>query len=163
MKAMYYTVDLKELLDLQKSETQKNNLISIEKEKQRLINREKLLKIILPLVHGSVVLHNNKCKLTNYVTTGRSGLLGISKRSIEKEISLYTDYDMFFSESDTVVNINLGVGKVKVWLNKISKHIHTPNLSYSMTTIEEGKCYGMSVENELKVLAKYCSRYTDEW
>ena len=163
MKAMYYTVDLKELLDLQKSETQKNNLISIEKEKQRLINREELLKIILPLVHGSVVLHNNKCNLTNYVTTGRSGLLGISKKSIEKEISLYTDYDMFFSESDTVVEINLGVRKIKVWLNKISKHIHTPNLSYSMTTIEEGKVYGMSVENELRVLAKHCSRYTDEW
>jgi len=163
MKPIYYTVDLKELLDLQNSETEKNNLIAIEKEKQRLSNREELLKIILPLVHGSIILHNNKCNLTNNTSTGRIGLLGISQKNLEKEISNYIDYNFNFSELDTIAKIDLGFKQIKVWLNLRDKHISTPNLSYSMTTIEKDCNYGKGIENELRLLAKYCSRYTDNW
>jgi hypothetical protein len=163
MKPIYYTVDLKELLDLQDSETQKNKSIAIEKEEQRLRNREELLKIVLPLVHAKTILHNNKCILANYTTTGRSGLLGISKKNLEEQISHYTNFNFNFSELDTVVKVDLGVKEIKVWLHKPGKHISTHNLPYSMTTIEKDCRYGKGIENELRVLAKYCSRYTDNW
>lgn len=163
MKTIYYTVDLKNLLQVQETETLKNNLISHQQEKQRVENKTKLLKIVLPLIHGSIALHNNKCNNTTEYSTGKIGLLGTSKKNIEDVINFYVNDNYHFSPNCDTVEIELGIKKIKVRLNNFGKFVAAPHLEYSMTTCKKGGVYGSSIENELIILAKYCSRFKDNW
>lgn len=162
---IFYTVDLKHLLSIQKEQTEKN-IADKERERLEFLDRKKrLLKIVLPLVHGIVALHNNKCILSTDSTTGRKGLLGYTKVDLEKKLDSYVNRDYHFSSCGGTVEIDTGIARIKVWLHdsKSSNFIATPSLGYSMTTSKEEEEYGRGVEDELIYLAKYCARYTDDW
>ena len=161
---IFYTVDLKHLLSIQKEQTEKN-IADKEQERLEFLDRKKrLLKIVLPLVHGIIALHNNKCILSNASTTGKKGLLGYNKVDLEKKLDFYVKNDYYFSSCGGTVEIDTGITKIKVWLHdsKCSSFVATPSLGYSMTTSKKEE-YGRGVEDELIYLAKYCARYTDDW
>ena len=169
MNTLYYTVDIKNLLNIQEDETEKNNK---EKEIERLKgieNKKELLKIILPLAHGIMSLHNNKCNIDMSSTTGVNGLLGLRKIKIQKQLDYIINTDSNYVWTDNYQHFTFNEGasviKLSVWLNKKpNAHIHTNNLNYSMTLPKILKgVYGKSVENTLEQIAKYCSKYTDQW
>lgn len=164
METIYYAVDIQNLLSIQEKETLRNDVKKINERKLFLRRKSELLKIVLPFIHGVTVLHNNKCTKTTTTTTGADGLLGLRKKDLNKEISIYIDKDFMFAFDGTSVDVQIGVRKVKFWLHeKIGTHVHTPNLGYSMTTFDDKEAYGKGVEHELNFIARYCSRFKDDW
>ena len=162
METIYDTVDVKDLL-----RTQENQRIANEKQEQDdrsefLKNKKKLLKIILPLVHGAVALHNNKCDRSDVFGCDFKGLLGYGKVDLDAKLEEYVNKDHHFSPKGDTVEINLGVGKIKVWLHTFGKFVANSKLDYSLTSIGQ-YTYGNSVESELQLIAKYCAKYNDDW
>jgi IS4 transposase len=64
MDILHYTVDIKHLLQVQDQQTQINDLKERKTERQGIENKKRLLKYVLPFMHGVYALHNNMCKKT---------------------------------------------------------------------------------------------------
>lgn len=166
MKTLAYHVDITALFNAQDSE--KRNLDSKAKREQEegAINKERLLKIVLPYLHGVMALHNRKCTLTRDSTTGCIGLLGLNKVDIQKEIDYIVNTDSHHVWQDNFQTFTFdgfsGNRKIKIWLNsRIGSYKYTPRLEYSMTSVNS--TYGTSIEHELIEVAKLCAKYTDDW
>ena len=165
MKTLAYTVDIEKLFNAQDSE-----VVRIDEAKKKFDavgsrNKEQLLRIALPFIHGVYALHNRKCTHTSSTSTGNDGLLGLSQKNIEKEIDYIVNTDSSYVWTDNYSCITVDVmnnRKIKIWLNsRDGCHRSTPRLDYSMTSVN--KVYGTSIEDELTTIAEYCSRYKDEW
>jgi hypothetical protein len=175
MKTIFYSVDLQNLLNIQEKEVQKNQVKKEQDQVNFLDKKERLLKIVLPLVHGMVSLHNYKCisgYAKDYPSLKKGLISDLGKVDLDTYISKnYLDSNSMFSSCGGTVSVALdsypnGNSKsLKVWLNdsKCSTMRVTPELGYSMSTFKEGKVYGSGIEDELKALAKYCAKFTDNW
>ena len=165
MKTLAYTVDIEKLFNAQDSEVTKIDHAKKEFDAIGARNKEQLLRIALPFIHGVYALHNRKCTHTTDSSTGNRGLLGLSQVNIEKEIDyiVNTDSNYVWSNNFTTITVEVMNGKkIKIWLNSRNGcHKSTPHLDYSMTSVNS--IYGTSIEDELVTIAKYCSRYKDEW
>lgn len=168
MEILHYSINIDKLKNIQKQQTIQNSVEEENIKLQGTKNKKRLLKYVLPFVHSILELHNNKCKLANYSTTGRDGLLGYSKVDIQKELEhiVNTDNHLTWQNNyQTFTFINRTVNNtrnLKIWLNsRDGCHKSTPNLEYSMGSYFH--VYGKSIENELESIAKLCSRFTDNW
>jgi hypothetical protein len=164
MKTLAYHVDITALFNAQDS--QKRHLDSETKRKQEegAINKERLLKIVLPFLHGVMALHNRKCIKSNRSSTGCDGLLGYDKVNIEEKIDFYvnTDSHMIWSDNFQTFTYRINGKDIKIWLNsRKGCFVNTPHLEYSMTSLFD--TYSKSIEDELLGIAKMCARYTDDW
>lgn len=173
MNILHYTIDLKYLFDIQDEQSITNKSAQEQREEEFKQNKKELLKYVLPLMHGIYALHNRKCNKTNTSTTGDNGLLGYSKVNIEEKLNFIVESDYYFKENGIMFECNLFShtfkDKIQVWLNREGKHIHTPNLGYSMmgltrdASIFDGTLFAESIEDELLKVAKVCAEYTEEW
>ena len=102
MKTLAYSVNLENLFNVQDEQLNENNVEKNKIELKGIRNKERLLKIVLPYVHSVYALHNRNCKLVNNTSTGCSGLLGISKVDIDKEI----DFIVNITEDKIYLEIN---------------------------------------------------------
>ena len=164
MDILHYTVDIKHLLQVQDQQTQINDFKERERERQGIENKKRLLKYVLPFMHGVYALHNNKCKKTMNSITGSEGLLGLSKKDIDKELDyiVRTDFHLMWSDNYQTFKTKIKNKEIKIWLNSRGGAFKsTPHLPYSMTGFND--VYGDSIEEELNDIARYCARYTDEW
>ena len=164
MDILHYTVDIKHLLQVQDQQTHINDFKEREKERQGLENKKRLLKYVLPFMHGVYALHNNKCKKTMNSITGSEGLLGLSKKDIDKELDyiVRTDFHLMWLDNYQTFKTKIKNKEIKIWLNsRGGAHKATPHLPYSMTGFND--IYGDSIEGVLNDIARYCARYTDEW
>lgn len=164
MDILHYTVDIKHLLLIQDNQTQINDFAKREKERQGIENKKRLLKYVLPFMHGVYALHNNKCNKRNYSTTGSDGLLGYSKVDIDEKLNYIAKSDSHHMWLDNYQTFKTKIKnkEIKIWLNsREGAHQSTPRLPYSMTGFDG--IYGESVEEVLNDIARYCARYTDEW
>ena len=173
MNILHYTIDLKYLFDIQDEQLIANKSAQEQREEEFKQNKKELLKYVLPLMHGIYALHNRKCNKTNTSTTGDIGLLGYSKVNIEEKLNFIVESDYYFKDNGIKFECSLFShtfkDKIKVWLNREEKYIHTPHLGYSMigiaidSSIFDGTLYGESIEDELLKVAKFCAEYTEEW
>tara|TARA_R110000803_G_scaffold207208_1_gene275008 strand:+ start:603 stop:1100 length:498 start_codon:yes stop_codon:yes gene_type:complete len=164
MKTLAYSVNVEELFNTQDDQLASNIAEENRKVAIGIANKTRLLKIVLPLVHSVYALHNRKCNHTMDTSTGYSGLLGINKINIEKEIDyiVNTDSHLVWFDNFATFKFNIGRNDIKIWLNdRYGCHKSTPHLDYSMTSISS--TYGTSIKDELMTIAKLCSKYTDEW
>lgn len=167
MKTIYYSVDVAHLLNLQKEQSLMNREREDRIKEEGMENKKKLLKYVLPLMHGIFAIHNNKCIKANYSSSGRDGFLGYSKINIEEEIQRIASSGegLSWSNNFTCFSYHIsGRRGFKIWLHVEGNYVHNRNMEYSMTTvIFDGKTYAESIEKELESVAKYCARYTDNW
>ena len=164
MDILHYTVDIKHLLQVQDQQTQINDFKEREKERQGIENKKRLLKYVLPFMHGVYALHNNKCKKTRDSSTGSEGLLGLSKKDIDKELNhiVKSDFHLMWLNNYQTFKTKIQNKEIMIWLNsRGGAHKSTPHLEYSMTGFKD--VYGDSIEGVLNDIARYCARYTDEW
>ena len=164
MKTLAYSVNVEELFNTQDDQLASNVAKENRKVAIGIANKTRLLKIVLPYVHSVYALHNRKCNRTMTSSTGCTGLLGINKVNIEKEIDFIVNTDSHFVWSDNFATFKFDIGghNIKIWLNdRNGCHKSTPHFDYSMTSIN--KVYGTSIKDELMTIAKLCSKYTDEW
>ena len=170
MKVLAYSVNLEKLFNAQDAQLSRNEEKQRLKIKRGAENRERLLKIVLPFVHGVLALHNRKCSYDWNYSTGCDGLLGISKADIQRKIDhiVNTDHHLTWQGNFDTFVFKVGNKKIKIWLNDREGGAHRSgasrylNLPYSMTSFGSDS-YGTSVENELLLIAKYCSIFKDEW
>lgn len=166
MKTIFYTVDIKDLLEVQENETK---LVKASKKRETLRgekNKLELLKFVLPFMHGLYSIHNNKCTITASSVTGYSGFLGLSKINIEEKLDFIINSPSFWKDNFQVFEVYLHNGRtISIWLNsRAGCYMSTPNLPYSMTTATKRETiYGFSIKDELWEIAKYCAKYTDKW
>lgn len=167
MKTIYYSVDVAHLLDLQKEQSLMNREREDRIKEEGRENKERLLKYVLPLMHGIFAIHNNKCIKANYSTSGRDSFLGYSKKDIEKSIEAIAESESDILWSDNFACFSYRINernKFKIWLHGKGKMEYNRNMEYSMTSIlPNGRTYAESIEKELENIAKYCARYTDNW
>ena len=167
MEILQYQLDITSLLNKQDESTKKKKLDDLLYENQGKENKLKLLKYVLPYVHGVLALHNHKCDKKSQGRFGGEylGLQGYGKRDIQKELDyIANESDFSWRENYSVFEYKVYGKKIGVWLNKHGKHIETPNLPYSMTSFVEGKIYGDSIESELEAIATFCgTRFIDDW
>jgi hypothetical protein len=164
MEILHYTIDLKSLFEAQDSQLEMNTQKEIEKKRQGEENKKKLLKHVLPLMHGIFELHNRRCHLDNSSTTGKKGLLGLNKVDTQKELDYIANGDYWWKDNFATFEYRSSNIEFKVWLNKSNKMVITPNLGYSMTeVIRTGAIYGEGVESELLKVAQKCAEYQDQW
>jgi hypothetical protein len=164
MKTLAYSVNVEELFNTQDDQYATNVAKENRKVAIGIANKTRLLKIVLPYVHSVYALHNRKCNRTMTSSTGCTGLLGINKVNIEKEIDFIVNTDSHFVWSHNFATFKFDIGghNIMIWLNdRNGCHNSTPHLDYSMTAIN--KVYGTSIKDELMTIAKLCSKYTDEW
>jgi len=165
MKTLAYQVNLTALFNAQDCEKRHIDSETKLKQEEGAINKERLLKIVLPFIHGVMALHNRNCIKTNTSSTGCNGLLGYSKVNIEERIDFYvnTDKDIIWSDNyQTFTYRDISGKKIMIWLNSRGGSFQaTPKLEYSLTSMFGG--YGESIEDELIKIAKFCARYTDNW
>ena len=165
MELLHYSINVDKLKAIQEEQTQKNREEELLRKQEGLQNKKRLLKYVLPFLHGLFAIHNNKCRNADYSTTGKDGLLGYSPIDIEKELQYMvdTEHHLIWKDNFRVFNYDRSSIDVDIWLNTTTynKEIRTPHLEYSM-----GNVYGdgiPTIESELEAIAKHCSRSTDNW
>jgi len=147
-----------------KAKTGENNVRLEQEENTFIRNRDRLLPYVLQLIDSMISVHNMKCTKSNSSTTGENGLFTLSKIDKEKQLKLALKRYNWSSDGEPFSTI-IGVKKIKIWLNSgDGKHIHTPNLEYSMTSINKGNVYGESIESEIELLIERLAEYYhDNW
>jgi hypothetical protein len=165
MKTLAYHVDITALFNAQDCEKMHIDSETKRKQEEGAINKERLLKIVLPFLHGVMALHNRKCIKSNRSSTGCDGLLGYSKVNIEEKIDFYvnTEKDIIWHDNyQSFTYHGFPSKEIKIWLNsRKGCYQATPHLEYSMTSLFN--TYAESIEDELFRIAKMCARYTDDW
>ena len=134
MDILHYTIDIKNLLKVQDQQTEINDLAKEQRTNNGIANKKRLLKYVLPFMHGLYAIHNNKCKKTWISSTGSRGLLGLSKEDIEAKLDFIVNTDSHHTWEDnfSVFKYRLiGCNKeIKIWLNRSvcgkSKYTNTP-------------------------------------
>ena len=142
MKTLAYTVDIEKLFNAQDSEAVK---IDDAKKKYDAVgarNKEQLLRIALPFIHGVFALHNRKCTHTSSSSTGNTGLLGLSQINIEKKIDYIVNTDSgcrIWSDNYSCISVEvMNNRKIRIWLNsRDGCHRSTPHLDYSITSVNQ--------------------------
>ncbi len=170
MDILHYTIDIKNLLKVQDQQSQINDFKEREKEREGFENKKRLLKYVLPFMHGVYALHNNKCNRCRvYKTTfnpeGVNGLLGNDKVDIDEKLDyiVNTDSHHVWKNNYQTFTTKIGGKDITIWLNsREGAHKATPRLEYSMTGLWFD-VYGNSIEDVLNEIAKYCAKYTEEW
>ena len=147
-----------------KAKTGENNVRLEQKENTFIRNRDRLLPYVLQLIDSMISVHNMKCNKSNSSTTGEDGLFAISKIDKEKQLKLALNRSYWSSNGEHFGTL-VGVKVVKIWLNSgDGKHVHTPNLEYSMTSLNKGNTYGESIEMETELLIERLAKYYhDNW
>jgi len=168
MDILHYTVDLKDLFNIQDEQLAANNTAELEEQEEFKRNKKELLKYVLPLMHGIYALHNRKCNKTNTTTTGDEGLLGNSKVNIEEKLNFIVESDYHFKDKGATFKCaqygQILRSEITVWLPRPNKMNVTPHLGYTMLgLINYGVTYAESIESELIKIAKECAIYTEEW
>ena len=169
MDILHYTIDIKNLLKVQDQQTEINDLAKEQRTNNGIANKKRLLKYVLPFMHGLYAIHNNKCTKTWDSSSGSRGLLGLDKEDIEKNLDYIVNTDSHHTWEDNFASFKyrfIGSNKeIKIWLNRSvcgkTKFANTPKLEYSMTGFDD--TYGDSVEEVLNDIARHCASYTDEW
>lgn len=166
METIFYSVDVANLLKIQNDQRIINNLEAEVLNKQCIENKKELLKYVLPLVHGLIVLHNNKCNRDLTTTTSKSGLLANSPIDIEDKINdiINCNSSITWSQNNIKFYYSFGDIKITMWLNKDGKHATSINSTYSMLgLLPQSGVYSKGIENELVLVAKHCAKFTTEW
>lgn len=166
MEILHYQLDITSLLNKQDESTKKKKLDDLLYENQGRENKLKMLKYVLPYVHGVSALHNHKCDKSEGRFDGvYRGLQGWGRLDIQKELDFIANKcELFWKDNFATFEYKVYGKKIMIWLNKDKKYIATPNLPYSMTSFVEGKRYGDSIESELEAIATFCgTRFMDDW
>ena len=164
MEILHYTIDLRSLFEAQDEQSEINTQKEIEYKRQGEENKKKLLKHVLPLMHGVFELHNRRCTKSSSSSTGSVGLLGLTKFDVQKELDFIANKDFNWEDNFGTFKFDRSSVKFKLWLHESNKMRVTPHLGYSMTElVNTGKVYGKSIEDELTKVAQLCARYKDKW
>ena len=164
MEILHYTIDLRSLFEAQDEQLEINTQKEIEYKRQGEANKKKLLKHVLPLMHGVFELHNRRCKVDSSSVTGRIGLLGLNTVCIQEELDFIVNKDYHWKDNFCTFDFHRSNVRIWIWLHEFGKMKVTPHLGYSMTeVVNTGGVYGKSIEDELTKLAQLCARYQDKW
>lgn len=166
---IHYAINLDKLIKIKNDKADKDKAEKERFYREGIENKKRLLKFVLPYVHSVFELHNHKCLKTSTAIGGKIGLLGCNKINVQERIDyiVNTENNHVWSnnfQTFTFINNEINNREIKIWLNSREGSFKaTPNLEYSLLSVEANLVYGESIEKELEKIAELCSVFTENW
>ena len=116
-------------------------------------NKRELLPHVLEYMHSYFELHNLSMMEDGNSTSGFSGIDGYLRIDIQKKLDFITNNDYYWEYNGACFYHRVLGREIRIWLHKKGKHVATPKLGFSMTSVDPNKTYGESIESEIEFMA----------